>query len=382
MSKLFQSYNLPPFGFGIEHMRALLIHTMEKGASALYITSNLPVAIKIKGVVKQYYDTILDFHEIEQVLSEMFHDGLFSSIMSGRQFDDSYTIKDVKINGHYKKSITFRAHVSSSSSRDEISFVARTIDEEPPTYQSIGVDPVLVSVQLEVRKGIGFIGGATNSGKSTTIASLIRAMLESVAVNINTLESPIEYTYRSIKEPKGRIDQQHIGVDVDDFSAGVRGAMRSSPDVILIGEVRDAETADAAISSAYTGHNLLTTIHINRAYLLFERLASFFETKEREVMISKAIDLLNFICIQTLVPSINGGRVAVRETLVVDSNMKKQLHEAAKLNNMNSVMENLLMEYGTPYYVDARNLLDAGTISKEAYNRFCYSIGESDYVLH
>jgi twitching motility protein PilU len=196
--------------------------------------------------------------------------------------------------------------------RNEVSVVARNIVTDIPKFEDLGLPEVLKKVITAKRGLILFVGG-TGSGKSTSLASLIDYRNATSAGHIITIEDPIEYVH---KHKKSIINQREVGVDTKSFQAALKNTLRQAPDVILIGEIRDAETMEHALAFAETGHLAISTLHANNANQALDRIINFFPS-ERHAQILQDMGLnMQAIVSQRLVPTVDNKRVAAVEVLL------------------------------------------------------------------
>jgi twitching motility protein PilT len=172
------------------------------------------------------------------------------------------------------------------------------------------------------KNGLILVTGATGSGKSTTLAALIDEMNETKGVHILTLEDPIEFVHR---HKKATINQRELGTDFDTFGNGLRSALRQSPKVILIGEMRDRETVEIALSAAETGHLVLSTLHTVDAGQTVNRILGMFDTDEEKLIRIRLADNLKWIVSQRLLSKIGGGRVAAFEVMGANLRIKESV---------------------------------------------------------
>jgi twitching motility protein PilU len=196
--------------------------------------------------------------------------------------------------------------------KGSVAMVIRHIESEIPTIEALNLPPILKEL-IMVPRGLILVVGATGSGKSTTLASMIDYRNERESGHILTIEEPIEFVH---KHKKSIVDQRELGLDTHSYSNALKNAMREAPDVILIGEIRDQETMKHAIAYAETGHLCLSTLHSNNANQTLDRIVNFYsETAHRQLFVDLS-DHLQAIVSQRLVPSTNGRRVPAVEILV------------------------------------------------------------------
>ncbi|MFM1921570.1 MAG: hypothetical protein RLZZ303_3204 [Candidatus Hydrogenedentota bacterium] len=191
----------------------------------------------------------------------------------------------------------------------------RFLPEVIPSFEDLNV-PSDIMVQLaDLHRGLLLVTGMTGSGKSTTCAALVDWINQHRAAHILTIENPIEYVHHN---KKSIVSQRCLGVDVASFGMAVTGALRHDPDVILIGEMRDPDTIKAAINAAATGHLVISTLHANSASEVVNRIVSFFDPVERDLVKLQLRDSMRCVICQRLVPKIGGGRIPALEFLFND----------------------------------------------------------------
>ena len=191
----------------------------------------------------------------------------------------------------------------------------RYLPERIPSFEDLHMPQEIMEKLAKTHNGLVLIAGMTGSGKTTTIAALVDWINRHRNCHILTIEDPVEYVHEN---KKAFISQRSLGEDVETFHDAVEGALRHDPDVILVGEMRDADTIRAAISAASTGHLLLSTLHANNAYGVVNRIVSFFEPVERDIVRQQLVDSLRCVICQRLVPKKGGGRVPALEVLFND----------------------------------------------------------------
>lgn len=206
-----------------------------------------------------------------------------------------------------------RFRVNAFRARGGAGCVLRLISDEPMSIAALNLPDVVGRLALEPR-GLLLVTGPTGSGKTTTMAAMVDAINESRAVHVLTIEDPIEVIHR---DKVASVSQREVGTDTADWTSALRAAMRQDPDVILIGEMRDADTAKAALSAAETGHFVMSTLHTTDATETINRIIDFFPPHEqKQVRLGLATSLRGIVC-QRLVPRADGqGRVVIMEIAV------------------------------------------------------------------
>lgn len=203
------------------------------------------------------------------------------------------------------------AFIKAGSPHLTIRFLPETI----PSFEDLHVPRDLMVQLAELHHGLVLVTGMTGSGKSTTVAALVDYINTNHSSHILTIENPVEYVHRN---KKSIVSQRNTGIDVDTFGVAVTGALRHDPDVIVIGEMRDPDTIRSAINAAATGHLVISTLHSNTAYEVVNRIVSFFDPVERDLVKIQIRDAMRCVICQRLVPKVGGGRVPVLEVLFND----------------------------------------------------------------
>src|SRR5687768_13478742 len=216
-----------------------------------------------------------------------------------------------------------RFRVSVFKQRGNISMVLRQIPNNYLKPEQLGLPDVVVKLVLRPR-GLFLVTGPTGSGKSTTLASLVNYINETVDHHIITIEDPIEFYHY---HKKSTVNQREVGVDVPSFAEAIRRALRQDPDVILVGELRDLETIQAAISAAETGHVVFGTLHTNSCQGTINRMIDAFPGNLQDQIRTQLSTALIGVLAQTLLPKIGGGRCAAYEVLIVTPGIASLIRE-------------------------------------------------------
>ncbi len=209
-----------------------------------------------------------------------------------------------------------RFRVNVFSQKGTYSIVMRQLATRIPTIEELKLPPAF-SKMAEERNGIILVTGATGSGKSTSLAALLNAINESKSVHVVTLEDPVEFVH---SQKKATFNQRELGQDFDAFASGLRAALRQAPKVILVGEMRDRETVEIALSAAETGHLVVSTLHTVDAGQTINRVVGMFEREEEKQIRIRLADTVRWIVCQRLLPKVGGGRQAAHE--IMGSNLR------------------------------------------------------------
>jgi twitching motility protein PilT len=236
-----------------------------------------------------------------------------------------------------------RFRVNILRQRSSFMIVMRVIPFEVPTFETLNLPKVLEKVS-EAERGMILVTGVTGSGKSSTMAAMINHMNQKLSKHILTLENPIEFLHRDLN---CSITQREIGSDTDSFGLGLRAALRQDPDVILIGEMRDAETVDIAMKAAETGHLLVSTLHTPDATTTIARVVAMFPPEEQEVVRVRLSESLQAVVSQRLLPKADGkGRSAALEVMVATAAIRDLVKDRNRVAEIKDYIEEGRDQYG------------------------------------
>lgn len=204
-----------------------------------------------------------------------------------------------------------RFRINIFAQRGNYSIVLRKLNTEIPTLEQLGMPDIFKTAARE-KTGLILVTGATGSGKSTTLAAMLNMINETRAIHVITLEDPVEFVH---PQKRATFNQRELGTDFDSFSNGLRAALRQAPKVILVGEMRDRQTVEIALSAAETGHLVLSTLHTIDAGQTINRILGMFEPEEQEQVRVRMADTMRYVISQRLAPKIGGGRQALLEIM-------------------------------------------------------------------
>ena len=228
-----------------------------------------------------------------------------------------------------------RFRVNIFSQLGNISIVLRKLESIVPSCAELGLPEAYYKIARE-KNGIVLVTGATGTGKTTSLAAVINEINDNNSVHIVTLEDPVEYTH---PQKKSTINQRELGKDFDSFVNGLRAAMRQAPKVILVGEMRDRESVEIALSAAETGHLVLSTLHTVDAGQTINRIVGMFPRDEESQIRVRLADAIRWICCQRLLPKVGGGRVAAFETVSTSLRVKEViLHGESEGKTFNDII--------------------------------------------
>ena len=236
-----------------------------------------------------------------------------------------------------------RFRVNILRQRSSFMIVMRVIPFEVPTFDDLRLPQVLKTI-ADAERGMVLVTGATGSGKSSTLAAMINHINSTRHKHIVTLENPLEFLHRDLQSS---VTQREVGVDTESFRMGLRAAMRQDPDVILIGEMRDAETVDTAMKAAETGHLLVSTVHTPDAQTTVTRILAMFPPEEQESVRVRLAESLVAVVSQRLLPRKDkAGRVAALEILVVTAAIRDLILDKDRIGDIRNFMADGREQYG------------------------------------
>jgi twitching motility protein PilT len=236
-----------------------------------------------------------------------------------------------------------RFRVNILKQRSSFMVVMRVIPFEVPTFESLSLPPAMSRV-AEAERGMVLVTGVTGSGKSSTMAAMVNYINRHENRHILTLENPIEFIHTDIQSA---ITQREIGSDTVDFKMGLRAALRQDPDVVMIGEMRDAETIDTAMKAAETGHLLISTLHTPDAQSTILRIMAMFPPEEQEVVRIRLSETLNSVVSQRLLPRPDGnGRVVAAEILIVTPAVRDMIADGRRISEIRDYIADGRDQYG------------------------------------
>ncbi len=290
----------------------LLQAAVKQGVSDIHIVVGQPPVFRLHGRMRKLETKTLEAEDSVALMKSITPERCQRELQETGSTDFGFAFGELA-----------RFRVSVFKQRGFISMVLRQIPNDKLTPEQLGLPESVVKLTHRPR-GLFLVTGPTGSGKSTTLASLINLLNETVDHHIITIEDPIEF-YHDHK--MSTINQREVGVDVPSFSEAIRRALRQDPDVILVGELRDLETIEAAISAAETGHVVFGTLHTNSAQGTVNRIIDAFPGNLQDQIRTQLASTLIGVVAQTLLPKIGGGRCAAYEVLVVTPGISNLIRE-------------------------------------------------------
>jgi twitching motility protein PilT len=284
------------------NLRELLEQMVKAGASDLHLTVGSPPVIRVDGKLQKMEFDLLVADEIKKLAYSMLNEKQKMKFEQNWELDFSFGIERMS---------RFRCNIFMQ--RGNVAVALRQIPYKIMTFEELNL-PKVIAEFAKLPRGLVLVTGPTGSGKSTTLASVIDKINKERPVHIITVEDPIEYLHR---HQMALINQREVYSDTTSFSSALKYALREDPDVVLVGEMRDLETIEAALSISETGHLAFATLHTNSAAESINRIIDVFPANQQEQIRVALSFSLQAIVSQTLIPRIGGGRVMALEILVV-----------------------------------------------------------------
>lgn len=340
----------------------ILEFAIDNNVSDVHILSDGMLKVDIHGRFYTIINRKLSMNEVTEYLAYIYEGKTVTvRLNSAKPVDKAHSIK-------YKgKVYRFRVNAISCQVKGKrgIQITIRTIAENPPSKDELGLEDEIWN-KFVPEQGIVFVTGPTGSGKSTLLASCIREILLTPNINkkIVTYESPIEYVYDAFESPESIITQTEVPTGIETFEMGIEAALRRAPDIILIGEARDKETIDAAITAAQTGHLVYTTTHTKGVAATMRRLVSVYSPEERDEKMAALIDATHMVVTQRLEKTLDGKRKPIKEFLHFDRDVKDQLFQTEH-SKISYVLTKILRDKNQTMYDKAKVLLQDGYINEE-----------------
>jgi twitching motility protein PilT len=296
-------------------LNPLLRRAVDLGASDIHLKVGLPPILRRDGALAPLEESAIlvdrDMDELIELVGRRAPERLETFKQSG-DLDVAYQDDDLP-----------RFRVNAFRQRGHISFAFRVIPKNVPTFETLGL-PAGIRRLAEEHRGLVLVTGATGSGKSTTLAAMVDHINRSRQQHIVTIEDPIEILH---SDHSCIVNQREVGLDTTDFMQALRRALRQDPDVILIGELRDAETAQTALQAAESGHLVLSTLHTVDAAETIGRVVEFFPEGKQQMIRSIMAGVLRGVVSQRLLPRVDGGRIAAVEVMVTNTRIADLIRE-------------------------------------------------------
>lgn len=291
-----------------------LTMTVDKGGSDLHLQTGSKPAVRILGEMVFLDEDVLGHQKTEALMKEVLDDAHFSTLFKTGSVDFAYEVKDL---ARFRANFLLQHYGYGA--------VLRVIPSRIPTLEELKLPDSLRDI-CNYDKGLVIVTGPTGSGKSTTLAAMVNYINDNRAAHIVTIEDPIEFAHSS---KKSMIQQRQVGIHAKTFEKALRAVLRESPDIVLVGEMRDLETISQAINAAETGHLVFGTLHTNSAAKTIDRIIDVFPADAQDSIRSMLSGTLRAVIAQQLLKTADGeGRVAVQEIMTVNMGIAGLIREA------------------------------------------------------
>ena len=329
---------------------AMLRAAFELKASDIHLTVGIPPIFRINGDLKRYGQETLSPADTEQMAKAIVPEKLWPYVDEDGEVNLSYSLPGVS-----------RFRVNVFKQRGCISLAIRIVPTKIPTLDELQLPDVLKKMVTKPQ-GLILVTGPTGSGKSTTLAAMIDYMNKTMRKHIITLEDPIEYVH---KHGSCIIDQREVGTDTSSFANGLRAALRQDPDVILVGEMRDLETIQTAVTAAETGHLVFGTLHTSSAPATIDRIIDVFPPEQQgQIRIQLATVLVSIISQRLFPRAQNNGRIAATEILINNAAVANLIRNG-KTHQIPSIMQTSRALGMHTLETSIKELVQQGLIAKE-----------------
>lgn len=315
------------------HIHALLKLMIDKQASDLHMRVGVNPVLRVNGDLFKLQTERLTSEDMEKMLQELMKPEQYEIFLRNNEYDFAYGLRDVG-----------RFRINAFRQRGTVSMAIRSIKTQAPEFSELGLPEVLLDIAMH-KRGLILVTGTTGSGKSTLLASMIEHINKNSPSNIITIEDPIEFLY---KDKRSIIAQREIGPDTQNFANALRASFRQDPDIILIGEIRDKETMETALSAADTGHLVMSTLHTMNSVETISRIISFFPPHQHEQIRLVLASVLVSIVSLRLLPRKDGvGRVPATEILINTANIAELILKPDKSHLMLQAIGEGYNQYGS-----------------------------------
>ena len=339
-----------PGSVGNIQIQQLFKVMVDNGASDLHISVGSAPAMRISGEIVRVKIPSLSTDDTKRLVYQILTEAQRSELEKNLELDFSFGVKGLA---------RFRANCFYS--RGAVAAVFRQIPSQVPDFDALGLPKVLLDM-TDVSNGLMLVTGPTGSGKSTTLASIIDRLNTNEPGHIITLEDPVEFVHG---HKNSIVNQREIGIDTLSFGNGLRSLLRQDPDIVLVGELRDVETIEAALEIAETGHLVFGTLHTNSTIQTISRIINVFPADQQEPVRTLLSFVLQGVVAQQLLPKKGGGRVLCQEILRITPAIRNLIREN-KLHQIYSQMQINQQETSmVTMNQSIKKALDAGNITSE-----------------
>ena len=350
-----------PAAVGGVTIEPLLEECVKREASDLHLQVGLPPILRLDGVLHPITTyAALTNEDVQRLVFSTLDEEQQKILIKDKEFDYSFAFGDIA-----------RFRVNAFHEKGNMAAAFRLIPNVIKSIEDLGL-PGVVADFADHLNGLVLVTGPTGSGKSTTLAALVDKINTEKAVHIITIEDPIEFTHRS---KRAVVAQREVHYDTYSFAAALRSILREDPDVVLIGEMRDLETIQAAITVAETGHLVFATLHTNSAAQSIDRMIDVFPAHQQPQIRTQLSNILVGICSQRLVPAINGGRMAVAEIMIANSAVRASIREG-KTHQLDMTIQTGAEQGMQTMDRELARYVKSGTISYDDARQFAVDVAE------
>lgn len=341
-------------------LESILDYSMISRASDIHLSVENPITFRIQGVlVKMDKEPLLSADHLNQIKETMLgeHPEIIKKLDEIHDVDFGYVSK--------KDKVSFR--VNGFWTLQKLSFTLRRIEQHAKTIEDLWL-PRAIDAFLSAKQGLVLVTGPTGSGKSTTLVAMLEEINRTRWENIITIEDPIEFLF---EDKKSIFSQREIGRDTNSFVGAIRAAMREDPDIVMVGEMRDTETVEAALNLAETGHLVFSTLHTSGSVQTISRIVQFFNPDQQRQIFTRLADSILWVLSQRLVHRRDGKneRIALFELMIVNSGIKN-LIRSGDLAQLNNAIQMGRSEGMIPMYTYAQELEQKWIIHHDDYAWF------------
>ena len=347
-------------------IEALLEECVRRNASDLHIQYGLPPILRIDGALSPVPGTpVLNEEMLKSLIFSTLDEDQRNIYEKDKEFDYSFSFGDIA-----------RFRVNAFHERGKMAAAFRLIPNQIRSANDLGMPPI-VETFAEFPRGLVLVTGPTGSGKSTTLAALVDKINREKSTHIITIEDPIEFTHKS---QRSVIVQREVHYDTFSFSAALRSALREDPDVVLIGEMRDLETIQAAITIAETGHLVFATLHTNSAAQSIDRMVDVFPPHQQTQIRTQLSNILMAICAQRLVPAIGGGRVVAAEIMIANPAIRALIRDG-KTHQIDTAIQTGADQGMQTMDRTLAKLVQTGVITYDSAREYAVDLTELDRLV-
>jgi len=330
-------------------MQRLFQVMADKKASDIFLSVGSPINMKINGLAVPINQTVMTADTVKQLLYEVLNERQVKEYEEEMELNTAFALEKIG---------TFR--ISAFRQKGSPAVVVRYIPGSIPALDSLGLPAVLAEVIMQ-KRGLILVVGATGSGKSTSLASMLDFRNERQSGHILTLEDPVEFIFQN---KKSIVNQREVGTDTKAFEVALKNALRQAPDCILIGEIRDKQTMAMALAYSQSGHLCLATLHASNSYHAMNRIINFYPLENRPSLLLDLSAALQSIISQRLVRTKSGARVAAVEVLLNTRHIS-ELIEKGEINEIKDALEKSMAPGSQTFEQALFKLFMDGTITQD-----------------